>query len=127
MSNRLLAGYLPLVLLALPEASTAGPRVPQGDEPAPFTGDRDWEERGRTPDWGDNAPGRQVVDQKNTPIVEAPMVDLDALKNAVADTDLVIGLAANGVARAYPLKVLGGPQREIINDRLGEEPFAVNW
>ena len=69
----------------------------------------------------------KLAKDKNLPIVEAPLTGLEALAHPIANVDLVIGLAAHGQARAYPLKVLGGPQREIINDRLGDEPFAVNW
>jgi len=126
MSTGLIAGILtPLVLVGLRELTP--PAATQDGDEAPYTGDRDWERRGRKPDWGEHAPGEQVVPQKNLPIVEAPLVPVAALKNPVADTDLVIGLARDGIARAYPLKILGGPQREIINDRLGKEPFAVNW
>ena len=128
MSTRLCAGLLaPLVLLALAVRTAAGGTATQERKEAPYTGDRDWERRGRLPDWGEHAPGVQVVPQKNLPIDRAPLVALDALKYTPADTDLVIGLEYRGLARAYPLKALGSPQREIINDRLGQEPFVVNW
>lgn len=41
------------------------------------------------------------------------------------DGDLVIGLAINGDARAYPLKIL--MWHEIVNDVVGGEPVAVTY
>ena len=41
--------------------------------------------------------------------------------------DLVIGLVVGEQAFAYPINMLGGPQREIVNDEYGGVPFCVNW
>jgi hypothetical protein len=49
------------------------------------------------------------------------------LHNQVGDSDLVIGLVIGGAARAYPINMLTGPQREIINDDLGGRSIAATW
>jgi hypothetical protein len=41
--------------------------------------------------------------------------------------ELVLGVVVDGVARAYPLNMLTGPDREIINDVLSDTPIAVTW
>jgi len=43
------------------------------------------------------------------------------------DNELVLGLELNGEARAYPINMLTGPSREIINDTLGGIPIAATW
>ena len=88
---------------------------------------QDWEPGGLDPDWGEDAPGRKAVPQKMLPIRDVPYSAADRMKHPVSGSDLVIGVVRGGMARAYPVKMLGGPSREIINDRLGDEPYAVNW
>ena len=43
------------------------------------------------------------------------------------DKELVIGVVVHGKARAYPINILTGPDREILNDELGDEPIAATW
>ena len=43
------------------------------------------------------------------------------------DAELVIGVTVNGKSRAYPINMLNGPTREIINDELGGRPIAATW
>jgi len=77
---------------------------------------------------GDDLPGRNVTGGRAwLPITKAPYSRPDGMRHPVSDEDLVIGVAGEGVARAYPVKMLGGPHREIVNDRLGQAPYAVNW
>lgn len=45
----------------------------------------------------------------------------------VTDDELVIGVVVNGKARAYPINILTGPRREIINDELGGRSIAATW
>lgn len=52
---------------------------------------------------------------------------VSAAESDLADNELVIGVVVNGQARAYPINQLTGPQREIINDVLGETPIAATW
>jgi hypothetical protein len=42
-------------------------------------------------------------------------------------TELVLGVTVNGQSRAYPINMLTGPQREIINDQLGGHAIAATW
>ncbi len=41
--------------------------------------------------------------------------------------ELVLGVTLDGQSRAWPLNMLTGPQREIINDVVGGTPLAVTW
>ncbi len=84
-------------------------------------------QRMKPAEWGRDAPGRAVMRNKVMPIKSAPYATPDKLKAHVSDKDLVIGLVAGGKALAYPIKMLGGPSREIINEEFGGVPFCVNW
>jgi len=46
-------------------------------------------------------------------------------KRAVVGSDMVIGVAINGEARAYPIRILNW--HEIVNDTLGGVPIAVTF
>ena len=41
------------------------------------------------------------------------------------DEDRVIGVVVNGVARAYPLRIMSW--HELVNDRFGGVPVLVSW
>jgi len=41
------------------------------------------------------------------------------------DDDQVIGVVVNGVARAYPLRIMSW--HELVNDRFGGVPVLVSW
>lgn len=41
--------------------------------------------------------------------------------------ELVLGVEIDGQSRAYPLNMLTGPDREIINDTLAGRPIAATW
>ena len=43
------------------------------------------------------------------------------------DSELVLGVEINGESRAYTLAQLSGPEREIINDTLGNTLIAATW
>ena len=60
-------------------------------------------------------------------IVDAPFLAAEQVKDQVSDSELVLGVVIEGHARAYPINMLTGPAREIINDRLGETDFAATW
>ncbi len=64
--------------------------------------------------------------------------ELPALKNIAArpiadanmilrDEELVLGVEIEGRARAYPINMLSGPTREIINDELNGVSIAATW
>lgn len=61
------------------------------------------------------------------PIVDAPVISADQVKDEVLDTELVLGLTLNESSRAYPINMLTGPSREIINDTLGGVAMAATW
>ncbi len=84
-------------------------------------------QRLRPADWGEDAPGRAVMRQKFLPISDAVYGTAKEVRDRVRDTDLVIGLVVGGKAVAYPIKMLGGPQREIINEEYKGVRFCVNW
>lgn len=59
------------------------------------------------------------------PITEVPVV---AGKDAeLDDSELVLGAVVSGKARAYPINMLTGPSREILNDQLGGVAIAATW
>ncbi len=60
-------------------------------------------------------------------IVDAPVIPAEKVSREVTDEELVLGVVVNGEARAYPINMLTGPRREIINDTLGETPIAATW
>jgi hypothetical protein len=60
-------------------------------------------------------------------IVDAPVVRADRIKDRVSDNELVLGVVVGDEARAYPINMLTGPRREIINDTLGGRAIAATW
>lgn len=60
-------------------------------------------------------------------IVNAPFIAATDVKNEVNDNELVIGLVVGKQARAYPVNMLTGPSREIINDTVGGQHIAATW
>lgn len=60
-------------------------------------------------------------------ITNAPVVTGRQVSGEVTDNELVLGVELNGEARAYPINMLTGPDREIINDRLGGVAIAATW
>jgi hypothetical protein len=57
---------------------------------------------------------------KDFPVIPASESDVDA-------NELVLGVVVNGKARAYPINMLNGPSREILNDELGGTAIAATW
>ncbi len=60
-------------------------------------------------------------------IVDAPFIRGDEVDEEVTGKELVLGVVVNGEARAYPINMLTGPSREIINDHLGGRAIAATW
>ena len=60
-------------------------------------------------------------------ITDAPVAKPGAAKNKIAGNDLVLGVVVGNAARAYPINMLTGPSREIINDKLGGRSIAATW
>ncbi len=60
-------------------------------------------------------------------IRDAPFLPADQVTDEVSDNELVLGVVVNKTARAYPINMLTGPRREIINDTLGGRAIAATW
>lgn len=60
-------------------------------------------------------------------LVDAPFISAKAVNDQVTASELVLGVVVEGKARAYPINMLTGPAREIINDRIGKTNFAATW
>lgn len=60
-------------------------------------------------------------------ITNAPFVSAEEIDEQVVGKELVLGVVINGEARAYPINMLTGPSREIINDTLGGSAIAATW
>lgn len=70
----------------------------------------------------------QVVIRRAFPaIVQPKTVSAKEASESVHAEELVLGVEVDGVARAYPINMLTGPQREIINDKLGGKAIAATW
>lgn len=61
------------------------------------------------------------------PIVNATFIPAADVVDQVLPEELVLGAVIGGQARAYPLNMLTGPTREIINDTLGGRAIAATW
>ena len=70
-------------------------------------------------------PGRAC--QPRPAITDAPTIAASDVTDQAADEELVLGVVVNGEARAYPINMLTGPSREIINDSLGGRDIAATW
>jgi hypothetical protein len=60
-------------------------------------------------------------------IVDAPFLKANEVTDQVTDNELVLGVEIDSQTRAYPINMLTGPSREIINDTLGEAHLAATW
>ena len=68
-------------------------------------------------------PGRK---RDEIPTVDRPVFAAAPPNSAaLTDDDWILGVAWEGVARAYPLWILS--KREIVNDRFGDEPVCVTY
>ena len=61
------------------------------------------------------------------PIVDAPTRKVQDVQQEINPSELVIGVTVNGQSRGYPINMLTGPRREIINDTLGGHKIAATW
>lgn len=61
------------------------------------------------------------------PITDVPVISANRVTHEVMDSELVLGLTLHGESRAYPINMLTGPSREIVNDVLGDVPIAATW
>ena len=52
---------------------------------------------------------------------------VDRAQAGLKDAEIVIGVVVDGRARAYPVNLMWSPEREVVNDVLGETPIAASW
>ncbi len=55
------------------------------------------------------------------------IVEAEEAAGKIDDDELVLAVEINGQARAYPLNIMTGPDREVFNDELGGRPIAATW
>ena len=60
-------------------------------------------------------------------IVEPEPVDVVEATRLLSESELVLGVVVGEESRAYPINMLNGPSREIINDKLGGQAIAATW
>ena len=70
---------------------------------------------------------RTVLPKAIRAIVDAPVLPADQVEDQVSANELVLGVVVGGKARAYPINMLTGPRREILNDHLGGRAIAATW
>lgn len=68
-----------------------------------------------------------VIPNSFPPIVNPRSVTAEEATEQLRPEELVLGVELNGEARAYPINMLTGPQREIVNDQLGGQWIAATW
>jgi len=77
---------------------------------------------------GDDYFNPQIVIKKPfKAIVDAPTISAAEADKILNPNELVLGVSVKGQRRAYPINMLTGPSREIINDRLGDQAIAATW
>jgi hypothetical protein len=67
------------------------------------------------------------VVQPFPPITEFPVKPIRDVRDALNPSELVIGVTVGKESRAYPVNMLTGPQREILNDNVGGKAIAATW
>lgn len=58
-------------------------------------------------------------------LVDPKFVSAWEARKFLSDKDEVLGVEENGVAKAYPLKILN--HHEVVNDRIGDRPITVTY
>ena len=65
-------------------------------------------------------------DKDGIPSIDDPkFITVDQANKYLKDNDRVLGLARNGKAKAYPIKILNW--HEIVNDKIGKQPVVVTF
>ena len=60
-------------------------------------------------------------------ITQFPVKNVREAGGSLNPTELVLGVTVGKESRAYPINMLTGPQREILNDSLGGKAIAATW
>lgn len=61
------------------------------------------------------------------PITRFPVKPVGQMFHALNPSELVLGVTIGKESRAYPINMLTGPSREILNDTLGGRSIAATW
>lgn len=69
----------------------------------------------------------QVLPSALPAIVDQKPVSLAVADQIIEPDELVLGIEIKGESRAYPINMLTGPSREIINDQIGGVAIAATW
>lgn len=70
----------------------------------------------------------RVLLEPQEPIINPEVfAGISITPEVVRGNDLVLGISIGLEARAYPVNMLTGPDREIVNDRLGGTRIAATW
>lgn len=69
---------------------------------------------------------RRVVKPQPT-ITEIKTKSVSDVGDDLNPSELVIGVTVGKESRAYPINMLTGPRREILNDTLGGRAIAATW
>jgi len=67
---------------------------------------------------------KQIIPRGSIPAITHPQY-VPASRAHISDNTWVLGVVINGQARAYSLNLLNN--HEIVNDRVGNTPFAAVW
>ncbi len=70
---------------------------------------------------------RTVIPRPFRAITKFPVVSAKNAAGKINDAELVLGVVVGKDARAYPINMLTGPRREILNDTLGGKAIAATW
>ncbi len=70
---------------------------------------------------------RKVIARPFRAITDAPLMTAAEADRKLRAGELVLGVTVGEHARAYPINMLTGPSREIINDKLGGSNIAATW
>lgn len=70
---------------------------------------------------------RTLIPRPFPAITKFPVVSVGKAAGKINDAELVLGVVVNNKARAYPINMLTGPRREILNDVLGGRAIAATW
>ncbi len=70
---------------------------------------------------------KTVIPRAFPAIKDVPVATAAEAEGKVQGSELVLGIVVGEEARAYPINMLTGPQREIINDVVGQTPIAATW
>jgi hypothetical protein len=70
--------------------------------------------------------GYTELHEKGFPARVSPPA-VPAAEARLRDDEIVIGVVANGEARAYPVNLMWKPENEVLNDTLGGQPVAATW